>query len=92
MQRQLQQQNQPHPDCLRKIEEAPWYVVNADVKWYARLNSLTHLLELFPYADLTPEPIVLPPRQDDPGYERPPISSQNWVPAVYGTNPGDEKR
>lgn len=74
------------------IEVAPWYVVNADVKRHARLNCISHLLSLFPYKDLTPEPIPLPPRQKDPGYIRPPISSQNWVPAVYGANPGDDER
>lgn len=73
------------------IEEAPWYVVNADIKRHARLNCITHLLRLIPYEDLTPEPIELPPRQEDPGYERPPISSQNWVPAIFGSNPGDDE-
>lgn len=74
------------------IEEAPWYVVNADIKRHARLNCISHLLSLIPYEDLTPEPIELPPRQEDPGYERPPITSQTWVPAKYGVNPTDDKR
>jgi polyphosphate kinase len=69
------------------IDEAPWYVVNADVKRHARLNCISHLLSLTPYEDLAPEPIELPPRQQDPGYERPPITSQRWVPAIYGDNP-----
>lgn len=72
------------------IEEAPWYVVNADIKRHARLNCITHLLSLIPYEDLTPEPVELPPRQKDTGYERPPITNQTWVPAVYGNNPVDE--
>lgn len=71
------------------IAEAPWYVVDADVKRHARLNCITHLLSLIEYQDLTPDPIELPPRQPDPGYIRPPISAQRWVPAVYGTNPVD---
>lgn len=74
------------------IEEAPWYVVNADVKRHARLNCISHLLSLIPYEDLTPDPVELPPRQEDPGYERPPITSQTWVPARFGTNPTDKKR
>jgi polyphosphate kinase 2 len=74
------------------IEEAPWYVVNADVKRHARLNCISHLLGLIDYQDLTPEPVELPPRQEDTGYERPPITSQTWVPARYGTNPADDKR
>ena len=44
------------------IKQSPWYVVNADNKKRARLNVIHHLLSLIPYEDLTPEPIVLPPR------------------------------
>jgi polyphosphate kinase 2 len=71
-------------------EKAPWYVVDANIKRHARLNCIHHLLSLFPYEDLTPDPIELPPRQQDPGYKRPPIDSQKWVPAVYGTNSYEE--
>jgi polyphosphate kinase 2 len=67
-------------------EKAPWYVVDATIKRHARLNCIHHLLSLIPYKDLTPGPIELPPRQEDPGYKRPPITSQKWVPAVYGKN------
>lgn len=74
------------------IKAAPWYVVNADVKRHARLNCISHLLSLIPYEDLTPEPVELPTRQRDVGYERPPITSQNWVPSVYGVNPADSER
>ena len=35
------------------------------------------------FEDLTPEPIVLPPRQADQGYVRPPITDQTFVPQVY---------
>ncbi|HYM83492.1 MAG TPA: polyphosphate kinase 2 [Candidatus Dormibacteraeota bacterium] len=65
------------------IKQAPWYVVNADDKKRARLNVIHHLLSLIPYQDLTPEPIVLPPRQEDKGYVRPPIGEQTFVPEVY---------
>jgi polyphosphate kinase 2 len=65
------------------IKQAPWYVVNADNKPRARLNCICHLLSLIPYQDLTPEPIRLPPRQDDSGYVRPPITDQTFVPEVY---------
>jgi polyphosphate kinase len=65
------------------IKQAPWYVVNADDKKRARLNTITHLLSLIPYEDLTPEPIELPPRQSDIGYIRPPRSEQTFVPEVY---------
>ncbi len=65
------------------VKQAPWYVVNADNKKRARLNVIAHLLNLFPYEDLTPEPIVLPPREPDNGYVRPPITDQTFVPEVY---------
>lgn len=65
------------------IKQAPWYVVNSDVKKRARLNCISHLLSLFAYDDLTPDTIVLPPRQDDIGYVRPPFSDQTFVPEKY---------
>jgi polyphosphate kinase 2 len=65
------------------IKQAPWYVVNADIKMHARLNCIRHLLSMIPYKDLTPEPIELPPRQDDIGYVRPPITDQTFVAEHY---------
>ncbi len=65
------------------IKQAPWYVVNADNKMCARLNCIRHLLSLIHYEDLTPEPIVLPPRQSDQAYVRPPITDQTFVPQFY---------
>ena len=74
------------------IEKARWNVVNADVKKHARLNCISHLLSMIPYEDFIPEPIKMPKRQVDPHYRRPPISSQLWVPAIYGSNPTDESQ
>jgi polyphosphate kinase 2 len=65
-------------------KQSPWYVVKADNKKLARLNCISHLLSLIPYEELPYEPIVLPPRKEHPTYERPPISSQNFVPDRYG--------
>jgi polyphosphate kinase 2 len=65
------------------IKQAPWYVVNADVKTKARLNCIAHLLKQIPYEDLTPDRIELPPRQSDEGYVRPPYEDQTFVPEVY---------
>jgi len=64
-------------------KQSPWFVVEADDKRRARLNVISHLLNLFPYEDLTPEPIRLPPRQPDQGYVRPPRSDQTYVPRRY---------
>ncbi|MDZ7828976.1 MAG: polyphosphate kinase 2 [Halofilum sp. (in: g-proteobacteria)] len=65
------------------IKQAPWYVVDADVKKHARLNCIHHLLSVIPYEDLTPEPIELPERAEDEGYVRPPVDEQTFVPQVY---------
>jgi polyphosphate kinase 2 len=65
------------------IKQAPWYVVNSDDKRRARLNCISHLLSMIPYEDLTPEKIKLPPRQEDIGYVRPPMSDQTFVPEKY---------
>jgi polyphosphate kinase 2 len=65
------------------IKQAPWYVVNADNKKRARLNVMAHLLSLIPYEDLSPTVIELPPRQEETGYIRPPLTDQNFVPDRY---------
>jgi len=65
------------------IKTAPWWVVPADNKKRARLNCIAHLLSQFPYRDLTPKKLKLPPRQVDPSYKRPPMSEQNFIPEVY---------
>jgi polyphosphate kinase 2 len=65
------------------IPEAPWWVVEAEVKKRARLNVINHLLAQVPYEDLTPEPPRLPPRPPVRGdYIRPPKASQHFVPDV----------
>jgi len=67
------------------IDEAPWYVIDADVQEHAQLNCMAHLLNLIPYKDLTPEREELPPRErEDTGYVRPPMSEQTFVPKIYG--------
>ena len=65
------------------IKQAPWLVVDADDKKRARLNCISHLLSVIPYQDLTPEPIKLPPRQENISYVRPPLDEQTFVPEVY---------
>jgi polyphosphate kinase 2 (PPK2 family) len=65
------------------IKQAPWYVVDGDDKRRARLNCISHLLSTLAYQDTTPEPMELPPRQDDKGYIRPPMQEQTFVPNVY---------
>ena len=62
---------------------SPWNVVEADNKKRARLNCINHLLDQIEYEDLTPPPIKLPPRQKNIDYERPPMSTQNFVPEKF---------
>jgi polyphosphate kinase 2 len=65
------------------IPEAPWWVVEAEVKKRARLNVISHLLDQVPYADLTPEAPEMPPRPPiDEDYVRPPKESQHFIPDV----------
>jgi polyphosphate kinase len=61
---------------------SPWFVVNAECKQSARLNVIRHLLSMFPYRDLTPKPLPLPPL-DKTTYVRPPIQKQHFIPEVY---------
>lgn len=65
------------------IPESPWNVVEADDKKKARLNFISHLLATIPYQDLPVEEIKLPPRQKAINYERPPLETQNFIPAKY---------
>jgi polyphosphate kinase 2 len=65
------------------IKQAPWLVVHADDKRRARLNCIAHLLTQVPYQEVPGEPISLPPRQAEIGYERPPEQDQTFVPEIY---------
>ncbi|MEM8830181.1 MAG: polyphosphate kinase 2 [Cyanobacteria bacterium P01_G01_bin.19] len=65
------------------VPESPWNVVEADDKKRARLNFISHLLNNIPYEELPPKKIELPPRQREIEYERPPMETQNFVPAKY---------
>jgi polyphosphate kinase len=62
------------------ISEAPWYVVESDIKRNARINCISHLLGQVPYRALEHEEVKLPKRQDDRGYERPPRDIYTYVP------------
>ena len=66
--------------AITDTSDSPWWVVEADDKKRARLNCIRHILRLIHYQDVTPETIVLPPRQVDDGYVRPPRASQHFVP------------
>ena len=51
-------------------ETTPWFVVDADDKRRARLNCISHFLNLIPYDDEVPrEKVKLPKRQKPNGYQ-----------------------
>jgi polyphosphate kinase 2 len=62
------------------IPEAPWYVVEADDKPRARINTIAHLLSLIPYEKVDRPRIEVPARQSDEGYVRPPRETYHEVP------------
>ena len=65
------------------IAEARWHIVDGDDKRRARLNCIRHLLEQIDYQELPLPEIILPPRQEDTGYIRPPYNQQNLVKEYY---------
>ena len=66
------------------IKEARWSVVKSDDKKRARLNCIADLLSRVAYENVLPrDPVVFPERQQNTGYERPPMSEQNFVPEIY---------
>ena len=66
------------------IPEARWYQIDADDKRREHLNCISHLLSMFPYQDVMPEPVKLSPRPPaDANYVRPPRESHLVVPDYY---------
>ena len=65
------------------IPEAPWYIVPANDKKRARLNCMSHLLDLVPYTDVPSEEVTLPDRVFNPDYERDVLSRELYVPQRY---------
>jgi polyphosphate kinase 2 len=61
---------------------SPWYVVNADDKRRARLNTIHHLLSMIPYQEIKHKKINLPPISME-GYIRPPLTEQTFIPEIY---------
>ncbi len=62
---------------------SPWWVVEADNKKRARLNTISHLLSSIPYEYEPKPPLKLPARQTSSDYVRPPRETQRFVPEVY---------
>src|SRR5215216_2329186 len=64
------------------IAEAPWHVVESDIKRNARINCMSHLLSVVPYDHHKEPQVTLPKRQDDTGYVRPSRDVYTYVPDV----------
>lgn len=66
------------------ITESRWYQIDSDDKRRAHLNCIRHLLQLFPYGDSVPAPVLLGPRPEpDLSYIRPPRDAHPIVPDLY---------
>jgi len=50
-------------------KHAPWYILRSDDKRRARLNCITHLLEMIPYKAVKHEKVDLPKRSDKGKYD-----------------------
>ena len=63
---------------------APWYIVKSDDKKRARLNVITHLLNLIPYKKVEREKVKLPNRSKKYAYDdEATIAKRNFVPEMY---------
>ena len=65
------------------IDEARWWVVQADDKKKARLNCIQHLLDQMPYEEVETPSISLPQRVRQADYSRTPTPKELIVPEVY---------
>jgi polyphosphate kinase 2 len=61
------------------LPEAPWHVVESDIKKNARIDCIGHLLAHVPYERGEPSVLELPERQGDSGYVRPPRDTNRYV-------------
>jgi polyphosphate kinase 2 len=66
------------------IEMSPWWVVESEDKKTARINVIAHLLDSISYHDVKQPTIVIPKRPERQEAERPPKSTQRFVPDVAG--------
>ena len=65
-------------------KHAPWYVLRSDDKKRARLNCLTHILNLIPYKKVPHEKVKLPKRSMKGAYDdEAPLKGRKFVPEKY---------
>ena len=65
-------------------KHAPWYVLRSDVKKRARLNCLTHILNLIPHKKVPREKVKLPKRSMKGAYDdEAPLKKRKFVREKY---------
>ena len=65
-------------------KHAPWYVLRSDDKKRARLNCLTHILNLIPHKKVPREKVKLPKRSTKGAYDdEAPLKKRKFVPEKY---------
>ena len=65
-------------------KHAPWYVLRSDDKKRARLNCLTHILNLIPYKKVSRDKVRLPKRSMKGAYDdEAPLKGRKFVPEKY---------
>ena len=67
------------------LPESPWFVVEADDKRAARLNSIHHFLSTIDYSTPDVKKMTLPKRPAMSDYVRPPRDSNRYVPDFAST-------
>ena len=63
---------------------APWYVIRSDSKKKARLNCISHLLNLIPFEEVSKEKVKLPKRSKKDRHDSEAgLVDRQFVPEVY---------
>ncbi len=65
-------------------DETPWYIVNSDDKFEARLNLIRHLLDRLPYQVKPRARVELPVRDTSYAYDdQASIADRRWIPTPF---------
>jgi polyphosphate kinase 2 len=65
-------------------KRSPWYIVRSDDKKRARLNCITHLLELIPYKKVPRQKVKLPKRSKKHKYDdQATLAGRTFIPQKY---------
>ena len=63
--------------------EAPWWIVDGEDKYRARLNCIQHLLSQIPYRDLPRRSFAMPAPQSEPKSDRTCAPGAFYVPQIF---------